>query len=90
MSVVTSYIIRVGDATSQWLNVVFLFSLNPNESISGRAYRLRKFFGWREAQKAIDFLFLPFEPEHCKAAYEADLKRAEDVLAKKGVLECDD
>ena len=33
---VTDYVIRVGDATSQLINVAILFGDNANESVSGR------------------------------------------------------
>ena len=83
------YLIRIGDATSQWLNVVFLLSKNPNESISGRAYRMRRCSGWKQVRYLIDIVFLPFEKDHCKASYDADLKRAAIMLANKRIVECD-
>ena len=36
------YGVRVGDAVSQLINVVVFLSINPNESISGRSYRMRR------------------------------------------------
>jgi hypothetical protein len=83
------YLLRVGDATSQWLNVVLLLGANPNESISGRSYRLRRCAGWKYARVCIDALFSPFEKDHCKASYDADLMRAETLLATRGIVECD-
>lgn len=83
------YLIRLGDATSQWVNVVFLLSQNPNESVSGRAYRMRRRSGWKQARYLIDIIFLPFEKDHCKASYDADLKRAAIMLANKRIVECD-
>lgn len=83
------YLLRIGDATSQWLNVVILLGHNPNESISGRSYRMRRCAGWRQLRAFIDIVFLPFEKDHCKASYDADLKRAAIMLANKRIVECD-
>jgi hypothetical protein len=66
---------RIGDATSQWLNV-FLFNGDPNESISGRSYRE----GWR-AKWWIDSA-LGFG--HCRGAFVADLERAKLSLLAHG------
>ena len=78
---ILNYLIRLGDATSQWVNVVFLFSENPNESISGRSWRLRhKSKAWGIARKAIDFLLSPFEKHHCELSYYADVRRAKSLL----------
>jgi len=83
-----NYLIHVGDATSQWVNVVFLMSKNPNESISGRAWRLRnESKAWSTARKVIDFLAF-WEVNHCYLSYHADVRRAKELLAvselKKG------
>ena len=81
MESIKSYLIHVGDATSQWVNVVFLLSQNPNESISGRSWRLRKnHTGWGYAKKAIDFLLSWMEDDHCYKAYQADLERARRLV----------
>ena len=74
------YLIHVGDATSQWINVVFLFSNNPNESISGRCWRLRYKKPWGLLRKFVDFLFSPFEDNHCELSYYADVRRAKKLL----------
>ncbi len=84
-----AYFRRCGDALSQLVNVALFLSKNPNESISGRAYRLRRCSGWRQLRVFIDILFLPFEKDHCKASYDADLKRAAIMLATKRIVECD-
>lgn len=89
MNPVAEYFIHVGDATSQWINTVFLLSKNPNESISGRAYRLRRCFGWRRARVIIDLVFWPLEKNHCERSYDADLRRAAIMLANKRIIECD-
>jgi hypothetical protein len=66
MTAIINYFIRVSDAVSQLLNVVFLFSQNPNESISGRCYRMRHKKQWQIAMAVIDFLFSPIEVGHCE------------------------
>lgn len=68
------YLVRVGDAISQLLNTVFLNG-DPNESISGRAYRQ----GWR-IRVIIDAIFWPFETEHCKNAFDNDLRKARELV----------
>lgn len=74
------YLIRVGDALSQFLNVLILFGKNPNESISGRAWRLRATPGWRQLRIVIDFLFSYWQEEHCREAFFNDLLRARQLL----------
>ena len=80
-----NYFIRIGDATSQLLNVMFLWSQNPNESISGRCYRMRHKKQWKIAMTVIDFLFSPVEQEHCQKAYDNDVLRASELLKNKGL-----
>ena len=73
---ILNYLIRVGDAVSQLLNVTFLLGTNANESISGRSWRLRGRIGWSQARFVIDLLFYPFQKYHCQTAHENDLARA--------------
>ena len=79
------YFIRIGDAISQLLNVVFLWSQNPNESISGRCYRMRHKKQWKIAMNVVDFMFSPVEQEHCEKAYDNDVLRASELLKNKGL-----
>lgn len=75
----TSRLYKVGDAISQLFNVALLprhQDTNANESISGRAHRM----GWRRMTRIIDWLFSPWEQEHCRLSHEVDLKRAEELL----------
>ena len=73
----TSWIITVGGAISQLAYVFFTGSTNSNLSISGEAYyhrtesRLR--YVW---YKFINLLFF-IQADHCKWAYENDLKFAQ-------------
>ena len=68
------YLIRIGDALSQLLNVLLLNG-HPNESLSGRAYRTKS--RW---YIVIDLIF--FDPRHCLDAFENDLKYAEQLINK--------
>jgi len=75
-----NYAIRCGDAISQFLNVLIFFSKNPNESISGRSYRERRKWFWCKMMGLLDWVFSPFQSEHCRKSHEADLTRAADTL----------
>ena len=72
----TSWIITVGGAISQLAYVLFTGSTNSNLSISGEAYfnrnRSRLRYAW---YKFINMLFF-MQKDHCKWAYENDLKFA--------------
>lgn len=71
----TPRFIKIGDAMSQLFNVALLprhRETTANESISGRAYRL----GWRRTEAVIDFLFLPWERDHCRRSHDKDVERA--------------
>ena len=68
------YFIHLGDATSQWFNT--LFGGHPNESISGRAYREKKWY-----ERYINLL-LWFDKDHCRVAYENDVSYAAKLLAQ--------
>lgn len=66
------------DALSQWANVTFLprhTETTSDESISGRSHRM----GWG-MERFIDALFSPFESEHCRKSYEADVDRARNLI----------
>ena len=72
-----SWIITVGGAISQLAYVFFTGSTNSNLSISGEAYFNRKRSRLRYAwYKFINMLFF-MQPDHCKWAYENDLKFAQ-------------
>lgn len=82
-----AYLLRVGDALSQLGNVI-IGGKNPNESISGRAWRLRSRTGWGIARKAIDLLFF-FDKNHCHMSYVADLQRARILIAESAARRFD-
>lgn len=72
-----SWIITIGGAISQLAYVFFTGSTNSNLSISGEAYfnrnRGRLRYVW---YRFINMLFF-MQPDHCKWAYENDLKFAQ-------------
>jgi hypothetical protein len=73
-----SYLIRVGDALSQLLNVL-IFNGDSNHSISGDAYRLKR----TRLMRFIDWLASPWEDYHCQLAYEHDVQKAIYLLAER-------
>ena len=72
-----SWIITIGGAISQLAYVFFTGSTNSNLSISGEAYfnrnRSRLRYVW---YRFINLLFF-MQADHCKWAYENDLKFAQ-------------
>ena len=83
---VRDYFVRVGDALSQLVNVVILFSDNPNESISGRAWRRREqSHFWGIMRVTIDWLASPVEADHCEKSHTADVGRAARLLRNQGL-----
>lgn len=72
------YVTRVGDATSQLINVAILFGDNANESVSGRSHRLKdKSKAWSWVNASIDYVF---DQDHCERAYLNDVARAAKTL----------
>lgn len=75
-----NYLLRIAEALSQLINVVVFFGDNPNEQVSGRAYRMRRInWQWAALRWAINFLFF-WQQDHCRDSHVADLKRAEKTL----------
>ena len=74
------WLIRLGDAVSQVLNVL-LFNGDPNHSVSGDAYRYRRL----RLQRALDALFSVWEADHCRRAHEHDVEKARRLLETQGV-----
>lgn len=76
------YLIRVGDALSQLVNVAVLLGENPNESISGRAFRRQRYsLPWRIVYNTVNFLFFN-QFNHCRHAYLQDLHRARATIQR--------
>ena len=74
------YVTRVGDATSQLVNVAILFGDNANESVSGRSHRLKdKHKAWAWLGASIDYVF---DENHCERAYNNDVARAAKTLSE--------
>ena len=74
------YVTRVGDATSQLINVTILFGDNANESVSGRSHRLKdKSKAWAWLNASIDYVF---DENHCERAYNNDVARAAKTLSE--------
>jgi hypothetical protein len=74
------YVTRVGDATSQLINVTILFGDNANESVSGRSHRLKdKSKAWAWLGASIDYVF---DENHCERAYNNDVARAAKTLSE--------
>ena len=72
------YVTRVGDATSQFVNVAFLWGDNANESVSGRSHRMKdKSKAWRWLNASIDYIF---DENHCERAYVNDVARAQRTV----------
>jgi len=76
MEALFSYLISVGDATSQLVGRILTWTANPNESISGAAWRKRARYPL--VQRGIDLLL---GEGHCRTAYEGDLRRAYELIA---------
>ena len=64
-----SRLVRLGDATSQWLNVL-LFNGAPNHSVSGDAYRYKR----ENLRRFIDWVFV-WDPDHCRVSHENDIAK---------------
>lgn len=74
------YVVRVGDATSQLVNVAVFFGDNANESVSGRSHRLKdKHKAWSWMNASINFVF---DDDHCERAYNNDVARAAKTLGE--------
>ena len=77
------YIWNVAQWLSQGLNTV-AFAGNPNMTFSARCYVNRDEKVWSTAHKLVNILFF-FQPEHCKQAYETDVKFANMVVEELGI-----
>ena len=80
------YFQRVGSAFSQLVNVVVLFGDRPNESISGRSYRMAR-LGKRRWLRTESFINLVFrlvvdEEDHCYKAYFTDVTEARLLVSE--------
>lgn len=78
----SNWFVRVGDMVSQGVNV-FFFNGEANDSVSVRSHRE----SWAIERTINKIIF--WEPDHCKAAHEKDLDRAEQALIDHGRLKLD-
>ena len=77
----TPRFVKIGDAMSQLINVTLLpchHETTANESISGRSHRC----GWKRTERFIDWIFSPWEKQHCRLSHEADVKRAQELVSR--------
>lgn len=79
------YLKRIGDAASQLANVAIFFGENPNESISGRSWRLRQNRFWGKMRILVDWLASPFEADHCEKSHANDVARAAALIKDQGL-----
>jgi len=78
LEIAIKYVTRVGDASSQLVNVALLWGDNPNESVSGRSHRLKdKNKAWNWVNATIDYVF---DQDHCERAYINDVARAKKTV----------
>jgi hypothetical protein len=75
MRALVNWLIRLGDAFSQLLNVL-VFGGHPNHSVSGDAWRFKR----EPLRRVIDFVFRPFEKNHCYNAHLSDVRHASRLL----------
>jgi len=70
------YVLNIGIAIDQLCNA--LRGGSPDETISAAAWRTEKQgrSAGRLVRPVIDFLFRPFETEHCYKSYKAELEKA--------------
>lgn len=88
MTKIKSYFYNLLIAIDQLANA--LTNGYPDETLSSRAYRLHKRYWYANfAKMFIDVLFLWQTKDHCKKAYESELKRkhfpftTEDIINTK-------
>lgn len=76
-----AWLLGIGDALSQLANKV-LFNGNPNESLSGRAWRTGSV--WRRVIDAILF----WDEAHCEVSYLNDIRYARELLRAHEARKC--
>jgi hypothetical protein len=69
------YLLRILIAIDQLANVV-VCNGEPDETMSSVAYRMeRDGYFWGFMRPVIDFVFRPFQKDHCRLAYESEKLR---------------
>lgn len=69
------WFVELGASISQFFNVL-LFRGDSNYTISSDNFRLQR----KGFMKFVDFLFSPFEKEHCMKSYYYDLTKARQFI----------
>lgn len=77
------YIWNVAEWLSQGLNTI-VFAGNPNMTLSARCHVNRDEKYWGRLHDIVNKIFW-FQPEHCKQAYETDVKFAKMVIDELGI-----
>lgn len=75
-----TYALNVAIAVDQLANAI-IFG-NPDETLSSRCYRNSQKYWYAECcRKVLDLMFRPWGPEHCRNAYESELKNKHNFNA---------
>lgn len=72
---------RISTVASQFLNVL-IFNGHPDETVSGRSYRMETFHNdqrWAWRRRLIDRAFF-WEKDHCRMSHEEDIHFARAML----------
>lgn len=70
----SKYIKDVLIGIDQLINAIFCG--NVDETLSSRCYRnAQKYWYAKIAMYILDFIFKPWDKEHCKESYESEIKR---------------
>lgn len=86
MSKFFDWLVTIGSAVSQLLYVAFTYGDNSNLSICGEAYYNRNKSKLRYCfYKFLNCMFF-FQTNHCKWAYDNDLKYAQWYIERNGKL----
>lgn len=92
---VIKIIITIGDAFSQLVGRCIPVRYNgewhhytrsANESISGASHWHSENGRWPLVKETIDFLFFPFEKDHCFKSRKNDIQRAKELIEMEGSL----
>jgi hypothetical protein len=76
-----SYLISVGDGLSQLVGFALLYTRNPNQSISGRAFE--HYLDGRPIDRTVINALFFWQSDHCRMAWETDEERAKAERQRK-------
>lgn len=83
-----AYLVSIADALSQLAGRITTWTDNPNESISGAAWRKRHQYPM--VRIVIDFLLRPLGPDHCRGSFMKDWARARIMVAQHDPYRAED